>query len=277
VINLKILIGLVALSLLFGIAVSGTVSLTGTCYPQPVSAPSGNATFNLLNTGNESATSILIVPNFNGGSAVNRSVSLSSLSPGQNVTFTFQFDNLSTPGSYAGSYSAAYSQGSQTFFALFPCIINFGKVTSSLVRITSVYVKGNAANVSLVNLASAPIIVNVSMMMPEGFSFSPLSRLVYLGPHASNNTMFAVSQPTVSGVSYSAGTSASYTSGGLHYATLLTYTLNFYKAPGLASSPYTVYAIAALIIIVLAGLILLSILRKKKSGASKRGAEGKPK
>ncbi len=263
---MKAILALIGLVALFGVLHAGTVVLTGTCGQTPISANHPYNSFSLLNSGNETASGLIIVPDFSVGNAVNISESVSTITPGQNVTENFYFSNLSMEGSYAGSYEVSYSQGSSSFFTTFPCIINVIKPTVSLLRVLNINVSGRILKVSLANVGKSAISANVSLILPQSFSAAPQNATVDLGPLETTNVSFAISYPKLSNVEYPLSAYASYAIGGLHYATLGTYTLNLYAKQSIFSSQYLIFAAIAVVIIIMVVLIAFSIIRKRKVG-----------
>ncbi len=275
---MKTIFALAALLLFFGMASAGTVSLTGTCSNGVISNASNYTTFSLLNSGNETATSLLVLPKFAGGTALNGSESLQSISPGQNRTMKFYFNNFSTPGSYAGSFTVAYSQDTSSFFVLFPCILNFVNHTSSVVDVSGINQSGNTINVSLVNLGSSTLNVRVAMLLPPEFNAYPSNQSVALQPGAMQKVGFSFTHPPLSQVSYGIAASASYDANGLHYTTIRQSVLSFYTSTPSVSPllQYLPYIIALVVILLIIFMIVFAIIRKRRRAhvAAKDGKEG---
>lgn len=258
---------------LFGILHAGTVVLTGTCDQTPITTNHSYNSFSLLNSGNETATELIVIPDFSVGTPVNISQSIAALTPRQNITENFYFKNLSAPGTYAGAYEVSYSQGASSFFTTFPCTINLFKSTTSLIRISNINISNSDLKLSIVNLGRSPIKANVSLILPQSFYSTPPNATVNIGASSAMNISFSISHPKLTNVEYPLSVSISYVSGGLHYATLGIYTLNLYAKQSIFSSQYLIFAIIALIIIILIGLIILSILKKRRRNSRQERQE----
>lgn len=263
---MKIIFALAALLLLAGIAGAGTVTLTGTCSSGVINKATSYATFSLLNSGNQTATNLLVLPKFAGGTALNTSEPLQSISPGQNLTMKFYFNNFSTPGGYAGSFTVAYSQGASSFFALFPCVLDFVNYTSGIVQVSEINQSGNTISVSLVNLGAVAFNVSVAMLLPPEFYVYPTNQSVALSAGATQKVRFSFTQPTLSQASYAIAASASYDAGGLHYTSIRQSALSFYNGGAGTSqlAQYLPYIIALAVIFLIVFMIAFSMVRKGK-------------
>jgi len=264
---MKPLFTVLALLFAFSVASAGTVTLSGSCSTNTINATANYASFYLINSGNETATNLLVVPDFGGASTTNKSVSFQSISPGQEISPRFYFYNFSTPGSYSGSFTVEYAQGQQTFFALFPCVLSFLNATHSLASITSVNRTGNVISVSIADLGQSPINANVSLLLPVEFQSYPSNRSVALSSGEMKTVVFTVSYPQISGASYAAAAALSYVQGGMHFSTVQSYTISFAAGQSASSPPvYLPYIFGAVVIIIIVGLIIVSLVRKRKAG-----------
>ncbi|MCL4379188.1 MAG: FeoB-associated Cys-rich membrane protein [Candidatus Marsarchaeota archaeon] len=267
---MKALIALLAMAIIAVPASAGTVTLAGACGSNLINSSANYTTFTLSNLGNQTATQLLVVPRLGGGTPTNASQSIASLAPGQNATMTFHFSSVSAPGSYAGSYSVAYTQGPDTFFTVFPCVLNFGKAAASLIRIYNISWSGSSLSMMVINLGQSPVYANVTVIVPQAFSISPKNTTLYLGGSSSSRVGFAVSHPSSSGATYEIAASASYVSSGVHYASLQLYTLAFPASSstqsGLLSSQYAPYILIVAVIAVLVALIIYASIRKRRKG-----------
>lgn len=268
---MKAIFAILWLFALFGVMHAGTVILTGTCGQTPISENHSYNSFSLLNSGNETATDLILVPDFSVGNPVNLSESIPAITPGQNITEDFYFRNLSMPGSYAGSYGLSYTQGASSFFTTFPCIINVIRPTVSLIRILSINVSGGTLTISLANVGESPISANVSLILPQSFHSIPQNLTVSMSPSETTNVSFAISHPKLSNVEYPLAAYASFALGGLHYATLGTYTLNLYAKQGIFSPQYLIFEVLALVMVIMISLIAFSIFRKRNKKGKHEG------
>ncbi len=269
---MKALIAILIILLMAGAASAGTVTLAGTCSQSTINSSSDYTTFTLSNLGNQTAAQLLVVPSFFGGTPTNASQTIPALGPGQNATLTFRFASLSMPGSYASSYGVSYSQGTSTFFVVFPCMLDFITPVTSLIRIYNVSQSGSTLSMQVINLGQSAIQANVTVVLPQSFSTSPPNVTVSIAPSASKKVSFSVSHPSVSGANYGIAASASYAIAGTHYATIQPYTLSFLPSSttGSASSlsQYLLYIIIAVVILLLIGLIIFASIRKRRRSAN---------
>ena len=266
---MKTIIAVLMVLLTAGAASAGTVTLAGTCSQNLVNSSARYTTFTLSNLGNQTATQLLVVPNFGGGIPTNSSQSISSLDPGQNTIMAFRFASFSTPGSYASSYSVSYSQGTSTFFVVFPCVLDFGSQTTSLIRIYNISLIGSTLSMQVINLGQSAVNANITVILPQSFAISPQNANVSFAPSASKRVSFSISHPSVSGASYGVAASASYVSGNLHYASMQPYLLGFQPSSagsGAASflSQYLPYILIAAVVLLLLGLIIFASIRKRR-------------
>ncbi len=262
---MKPLFAVFALLSALGLSAAGTVSLTGSCPTSVINSTANYANFSLFNSGNETATGLLIVPKFPGATTYNSILSLSSISPNQIVSEKIYFYNFSAPGSYSGSFTVQYTQDQNVFFALFPCTLDFLSSSPSRVTITSVNRTGNVIRVSLVNIGQSQIDANVSLLLPEEFQSQPKSRIVSLSPEGNSTTAFTISYPSFTGASYSAAATQSYTQNGVHYSSLRQYTIAFESTQNNQSKlTYFPYLLGTAVIIAIIGLIIFSIVKKRR-------------
>ncbi len=255
------------LMLLIGAASAGTVTLSGACSTKVINQTSNYTDFGLLNSGNETATSLVVVANYKGAITSNSEEAATSISPQQNLTFKFFFHNFSEPGSYAGSFTVGYTQDSSNFFAVFPCILQFENKTTSVVRFSDIHQSGNVLSANVINIGTMAVNATVSLILPPGFQYSPESANVSLGPSAQQAVYFVLSEPSLSGASYGAGAALSYMQGGMHYADAATFTIGGSQSGSstLTKSPYLPYEVAVVVIVVILVLIAVSVLLRKRA------------
>jgi len=209
--ELKLLLWGLSFLILTNIASAGTVSITGTC--QSALQPGNTLNFTIINTGNDTAYNLLLTPFIFGAKAENSSYPIGSLPPNQGITTLIPLTNFSTAGTYTDYFTLAYQQGTSVFTALFPCIVNLGKPTTSGMYLTTntTFNKGAAIiNVSLFNDVRSNFTVNVSALFPPSFSFiSQKSYLVEIGPYQTKKVQFQMNYLPGSG-SYTGAISESY-------------------------------------------------------------------
>ncbi len=267
------LLVLVAALLLVQFSMAGTVTLTGTCPSAVAVNKTSIFTFTMSNSGNDSALNLALTPSFTGFSSRNSTETIQFLGPGSSKTLDFYVYNFSHNGSYAEYFSAQYAQGSSQFNAVFPCLVDVGAPVQSQVMIKGVSNSGDTLTVSLQNIGASTLQnVSVSGILPQGFSVSPESQATTLLPGENSTMEFSLSKPQLSGASYTAAVSASYTLSGVHYSSLSTFVLNFYPSTqspsGLAPQPLSPFTITGIIIVIIIILIIVSIiknLREKRS------------
>jgi len=245
-----------------------TVSLTGGCTHTLVNGSTNYITFNLANSGNGTATNLLIVPQLSGASTYNSIENLSLIGPGKNASFNFYLYNLSSPGSYAEGFIVQYTQTGVTGFAAFPCLLNINQSGPSQASITKIgFVNGNLT-VTVFDLSQAPLSVNLSILAPPTFGIRPKVSSLSVQPGSFANATFNISIPQNTqfvNASYAVAAMLSYAASGVHHATFST-TLISQSTGGkqgfqLGSLIYMLL-IAAIIIIVI--LIMASVIAKRR-------------
>lgn len=273
---MKLVLALAALLLFIGAASAGTVTLTGTCSSGVINGTANYASFSLLNSGNETATNLVLVPVFSGASPVGGPQTISALAPGQNATLEFHFNNFSVPGSYAGGFTVAYSQGSSSFFALFPCVLNFASRATSLVEVSGINQSGNVLRVNMVNIGPDALSASVGLLLPPGFSYYPRNRTISLQPGGSNQTTFSFVRPQQNiQASYAIAASVSYTYNGIHYSSISQSVLDLSSNSGAAGpgAVYLLYAITAIILLAIIALIIFAVIRKRRMSRGEHPAK----
>ncbi len=266
---MKILVLLLPIMLLIGIAAASTVTLTGTCYSSVINQTNNYITFNLTNSGNGTATNFLIVPEIDGASTPNATISLPLVAPGSTYSERIYLSNFTIPGSYVERFVTRYSQGSSTFVTLFPCLVRINKDAQSIIAITNLTrnKKGDNITVSISNIANYQMPIQISVYAPQGFNVTNPSRNVSLGQYATTNVSFGISTPQYTNSEFPIVVAASYISDNVHYATLAETTISFGAAAGAVGTSLTdnflLFGIAAFIIIIVA-LIILSIVLKRR-------------
>jgi hypothetical protein len=250
---------------ILGLTGAGTVTLTGSCSQSVVNASHNYVNFSLINYGNQSASGLIIAPRIVGAETYNSYASLQYLSPYQNYSTRFYLYNFSEPGAYADAFVVQYSQGSSTFYALFPCLVNVLSATQSLVGISSINQTGDRVAVSVVNLQDYPVNVIISSIVPPSFNASPAQEYIDVGAGSHSKATFNISYPTGYSASYAVAFASSYSEGGKHYSSIDTYTVNTSPAKsGATAAGYLFFGGIALIFAVLVVLIVISVIKSKK-------------
>lgn len=216
-----------SLLLLSFTASAGTVVLTGTCIAPP--ANSSTVMFNIANSGNDTATQMVINPLVVGANISSRSVSIGQLAPGANTTIRVNITGLSEPGVHAGYFTAVYQQGGSIISTVFPCLMPVHASTNSSLELTansSLSRSGTGTIKVTVYNAGLPVTAKVFLALAPMFNYmGPSSYNVSLAQYASENLTFTVSFPASLQLSYGAGAFATYSSGNESYASLGIFTL----------------------------------------------------
>ncbi|MDE1856626.1 MAG: hypothetical protein KGH98_00915 [Candidatus Micrarchaeota archaeon] len=259
-------IGLLAMVvLLAGIAGADTVTLTGTCPSTLINATDNVLVFNLSNSGDGIATNLVLLPTVYGAAVQNATVSLDHIFPGNSTTTRLKLYNFTMPGSYIDYFNLQYSQGSSTFYAVFPCLVYMSSRATSLVSVASINRTGDTLQATLVSLSSNPVDVNVSIVSPPEFTVSPKHVNVTVQPETPTKVYFNISNPLVSGSGFSTAVVTSYVSGGTHYSSMHTYVVSLASqaTPAQSGGSTLLYFMAAIAAVILV-LIALSIIRGRK-------------
>ncbi len=252
------------LALAIGNVSAGTVILTGSCNNLPVH---DNLTFKLVNTGNDSASNLVLTPHIQNVRLSQGQYTSPSILENSTENFTVNFSNATIPGTYSDYFVLAYLQGSnQPFTALFPCTVNIYNSTTSEVFVTSNVINGASGkmvNVSLFNEGVENLSVNVSLLLPPTLG-SNSNLVVELAPYQHRNLNFSVQNPQ-SGASYSAVVSAQYVFSGMHYASQSIFVISSTaSAPEFSLSPYLPFVAVIAVIVVVAALIVIGLRRKRR-------------
>ncbi len=248
-----------------------TVSLTGLCTYSSVSSNTVNVSFSLQNSGDFPATGVSLIPKGLGplASANISAYSIGSIYPNATKGATFNLSNLPMPGSYILEVIVSYFQGSSNFFAAFPCRFNYdsGNLTDYLAPISAGYSRGKL-NIGLFNIGSKPINTTINIIAPPQVRYSPQNRTATIDPQSNYNTSFNVSVGKLSGLANaSLGVSmvAGYVYDGKYYSTLENLYLSSSSSTttSISSSLLIVGAFVA-VFVILIGLIIFSVMRKRK-------------
>lgn len=262
---MKISILAILLIAFIGIANASTVTLTGTCYTNFVNQTHNYMSFNLTNSGNGTATDMVIEPIIQGASTTNTTLSIPLVAPGTAYNEKIYLQNFTTPGSYVEQFVASYSQGSSNFITIFPCLVTINHAAPSLVSIIGFKYKNNNLQVNISNIADYPINAQISLYTSPSFTVLNSTQNVTLQKYSIINESFAVSSPKYTDAQFPIAVVVSYTKDNLHYSTLGVYSVSFGGNKDITSifqGNAVLFIIAAIIIIIII-LIIISILKKK--------------
>lgn len=254
---------LIILAVAIGNVSAGTVTLTGTCNI-PVH---NNLTFKLANTGNDSASNLVLTPHIQNVQLSQSQYTAQSILENSTENFTVSFSNVTIPGSYSDYFVLAYLQGSdQPFTALFPCTVDLYNSTTSEVFVTSNVISktlDRIINVSLFNEGAENLSVNVSLLLPPTLG-SDSNIVVNMAPYQHRSLNFSVQNPQ-SGASYLAMVSAQYEFSGMHYASQSIFAISGSVASttSFSISPYLPFLAIIVVILVVIALIVLGLRRSR--------------
>jgi hypothetical protein len=257
------LLSIILMLSLAQLSAASTVTLTGTCSASIINQSSNYLTFNISNSGDGAATSLLLAPQIGGATTSNLTATIPLVSPGSNYTTKFYLSNFTEPGSYADYLMASYSQGASTFVTVFPCLVNLMEKTQSLLQITDINRTGSRLNVTVVNIAEYPIDTNVIIKASPAFKVQPAQVPLHMDPNSQSTAVFNISVPDYTGAQFPVVAAVSYSNSGVHYATLKFTVVNFAaQSNSSLGVPVVTIGIVAVIIILLV-LILISFLKKR--------------
>ena len=260
---------MLALALLLGSAAAGTVTLTGSCVSRVLN---GNTVqFGIINSGNDSAYSMLLAPVISGATPTSPIYNISALGPGEQKTINVTLENPLLRGAYVGYFIATYDQGAgSTFTAAFPCILYFYNTTISQILLStneSLLSNGTVSvKVTATNAGSDAVNANVSIIVPPTLSqVSSPSFEVTLAPYATKTVTFYLTSLSTDQAAYGAAAAASYTAGGLGYAVLSKFVVSFEKTSSGGVGDLLVVAVIAVIIVLLALLAFVFLKNRRKA------------
>ena len=264
----QLLIAFVALAALFGYSGASTVTLTGTCTGQTLTANNSTLYFYLSNTGDGTATNLLIVPRLFGLSTYEQSENLSALGSSSNVSFAFHTSDFSYPGTYVGGFLLEYDQGSSQYLSTFPCMYSVLNSTRSLLSVQSSNITPKRLTLSLASLSSVPLNVTAFVLAPPTFTINPANLTLRMPPDSISTMLFNITSPHISGASFTISAIISYVSGGRHYGYLLNNVLLFPVGSGGSHPAYLLIALIAGIVAVI--LVLIAVALVKRRGEKKQ-------
>ncbi|MDE1851755.1 MAG: hypothetical protein KGH69_03655 [Candidatus Micrarchaeota archaeon] len=255
---------------LAAIASAGTVSLTGTC---PSAIANGTASFMLNNTGNESATNLIVTLHFIGNATSNRSTQLNSIGPAQSVNIPLPVAGHGGTGTFGSYFLVVYQQDSSVFSAIFPCLIDIGNGTTSQILAQSSVARtsknSSKVDLSMINGGYGTINASVDLVLPLGLSTRGNTNTHVDVKSTSKSTIsFPVSYPEGSGI-YTGAVITSYSIAGVDYATLSV--VNIDTSPsssGIAPGTLLGYAVGVVVVLFLLLIGRSLLVRRRKVSAS---------
>jgi len=263
---------IIAIVALIGISAASTVTLTGTCYASLINQTNNYLQFNLTNSGNGTASNLVIEPVIDGASPTNATISLSLVAPGTTYPEKVYLNNFGIPGSYVERFVVSYSQGSASYITIFPCLVDIGQSAQSLLGITSITKSGNHISANISNIADYPITANVVVFSPPSFSISQPFKNVTVNQYSLTNVSFSFGSPKYTNAQFPIVIAVSYLKDGVHYATLGVATITFGSGSGsqiLSLGNNLILIVVGIVVIVILALIIFSAVRNK--GGRKEG------
>lgn len=259
--------------LFLGIANAGTLSLTGN---QVLNLQPGNVlNFTLSSSGNDTAYNLILSPTISGAQSEKAFYSVASLPPNSRAFFNIGLLNITEQGTFADAFAVSYQQGTQAFTAMFPCIVNIGKPTTSSIYLTvnATSSKGVATiNVTVFNAVRSNYTVNVTALVPPTFSFSSNKKYTLdLGPYEKRNVQFIVTYP-LSQASYTAAIASQYILGNTSYANIEPINIVTAQLSQPTQSPSVTLIIIAAVAIAIILLIARSYLKSRSRPAKTDGS-----
>jgi hypothetical protein len=258
-----LLLIIISLLLSSGMASADTITLTGTCSSGLINATNDHIAFNLSNSGNGTATNILLIPQLSGASTYNGTVSANILPPDGSVLFSVPLSNFSYPGDYAENFLIEYDQGSSQFIALFPCLVPIIRGSQSPVIAEGISNSGgHAYNATLIDPSSA-VNATVQIIVPQELVANPTSINVHISPSKPSTINFNVSPIQSLVGSFTSAIETSYVLNGVHYASLQTFAVTI-GSSGSNGSGDLLLIFIAVIVAALIALIIASAVRGRK-------------
>jgi len=258
------------------LAFSSTVTLTGTCYSKLVNSTDNYMTLNITNSGNGTATNLLIEPSLQ-GATTNTSILLPIVAPSSTYLEKIYFQNFTKPGSYVENFVTRYSQGSSTFITFFPCLVNINQNAPSAIGITSLALKNKLIRVNISNIADYPITAQISVYTPPSFTVLNSTKNITVNKDSNSNVSFSISTPQYTNAQFPIAVAVSYVNSNVHYSSLAVSSISFGGGTGSISSILEgngiLFVILAIIIIIIV-LIIFSILKNRKDEHNKGNQEG---
>ncbi len=267
---MRIVIALCTGALLLAVPAAGTVTLTGGCSGSG-RVNSSYISFDLANSGNDTAANMTVVPDFPGLSPYNSVETVAALGPSNSTLLTFYFAAAPYPGGYAGAFFVTYMEGIQTFSATFPCSgMSVGHVAQSRVFVANVTRNPSGTIQALVlNPYASRMNVTVYPFLPLEFNVSPMNQTVSVPALSRSYVTFNMSGRQAKDTSFSAGIGVSYVLNDTHYSMVSIFKLNYQPTLLGAVTPYVPYVIVGVAVLVIVALVVASVVHshgKKEDG-----------
>lgn len=245
---------------------ANTVTLSGTCNFLMVNATNNSILFNLSNSGDAPASSIILNPLIAGGGNINSTVYINSLSPNSSVINSMRIEKISKKGSYILNIFTQYDQGASIFYTIFPCEFYYDSYVSSPLRMSSYINTKGSLVLNLTNDNFNAINAEIEVLSPQGFAINNASKSVNISAGSNADYLFKISMPKGS---YNATlpiiSEVSYSTASTHYALFSTTDIEYdgnKKPSGIGVSLYNIVFI--LIIIAILILIAISAIKRKR-------------
>jgi hypothetical protein len=281
--NAKTLIfAALAVSLLVQLSAgSSVVTLTGGCPLYIINASRSYITFNVTNTGNGTASDLLISASFPGITTINATQVIPTVAPGGKYAKEFYLTHLIGQGSYAVNINATYVQAGSNYATVFPCIIYIGSLSGGPL-IERVSVSGKRMYVNITNTAPQSIEAQVTAVVPPEFTVKNATKALTIAADGTASTYFDIVTPSFSDASFPVIGELSYEYNNNHYAQMANGALTFGAAVATTSGggigPVT-WILIIIVVVVLALIVaslLMRIKRPKRDYAHLHKQENKP-
>lgn len=250
------------------LSAASTVTLTGGCPLYLINSSRSYITFNITNTGNGTASDLLVSAVFPGIDAHNQTQVIPTVAPNTNYARYFHLDKLIGQGSYAVNINATYVQSGSNYATVFPCIIYIGSLSGGPL-LETVTVKGDRMNVSITNTAPQTIEAQVTAVVPPSFSVKNATKAVTITPDGRASVTFDVVTPNYNDASFPLIGELSYEANSTHYAQMASAALVF-GSPVTTTSGGIGFVTLILIIIIVVILVLIAVSFYLRMNAHKR-------
>ncbi len=262
-----LVVAAIAISLLVQISMSSSVvTLTGGCPLYVINSSRSYITFNVTNTGNGTASDLLISASFPGITTINATQVIPTVAPGVKYSKEFPLTHLIGQGSYAVNINATYVQGGSNYATVFPCIIYIGSLSGGPL-IERVSVTGNRMYVNVTNTAPQSIEAQVTAVVPPEFTVKNSTKALTIAADGKASTYFDIITPSFSDASFPVIGELSYEYNNNHYAQMangaLTFGAQVATTSGGGLGP-VLWALVIIVIIVLVLIVISLILRFRR-------------
>jgi hypothetical protein len=257
----------IVIALVVPLSAASTVTLTGGCPLYVINSSRSYITFNLTNSGNGTASDLLISANFAGISARNATQVIPNVEPQSSYSKQFYLNKLVGQGSYAVNINATYVQSGSNYATVFPCIIYIGSLAGGPLE-ESVSISGNKMLVNITNTAPQSIEAQIDAVVPPSFSVKNATKAVTIGADGHSSVYFNIVSPTYTQASFPVIGELSYEYNGTHYAQMGSAALIF-GSGGVAKSSGGIGLIGwilIVVVIIILVLIVVSVLVRRGKG-----------